>query len=177
MIREPLAVEGAFILHPDRKDDDRGWFSRLFTAQDFLSAGIPFPVEQINCSFSARRGTLRGLHYQVPPFDEAKLLTCRSGSLFDVVVDVRRASPTFGRWAGVMLEADDRRLVFVPPGCAHGILSLVEASEALYLTSNSYSQAHERIVRWDDPAFDIDWPITPEILSDKDRMAPDTQMN
>nr|WP_111302088.1 dTDP-4-dehydrorhamnose 3,5-epimerase family protein [Paracoccus saliphilus] len=172
MIREPLEVDGAFILHSGRNEDDRGWFSRLFSARDFMAAGVPFAVEQVNCALSARRGTLRGLHYQVAPFAEAKLLTCKSGALFDVVVDVRESSPTFGRWSGITLEAGDRRLVFVPPGCAHGTLSLAPASESLYLTSNSYSQAHERIVRWNDPAFGIDWPITPAVLSDKDRVAP-----
>lgn len=177
MNRELLAVEGAFVLHPVRKDDDRGWFSRIFSAREFLAAGVPFPVEQVNSSHSARRGTLRGLHYQVPPFAEAKLLMCSRGALYDVIADLRRGSATFGRWCGVKLEAGDRLLVYVPPGCAHGTLSLADATEALYLTSVSHSQEHERILRWNDPAFRIEWPIAPVVLSAKDRDAPDVAID
>lgn len=173
MRTRPLGIDGAFIFEPLRRQDDRGWFSRLFSARELMVNGAPFEVAQLNHSFSARKGTLRGLHYQTPPFEEAKLLTCTRGALFDVVADVRRGSPTFGRWTGSVLEEGDGRLVFVPPGCAHGILSLTDASEALYLTSGDFSPQHERLLRWDDPFFRIEWPIPPRVLSDKDRRAPD----
>lgn len=173
MRMDPLPVHGAFVVTPETRSDQRGWFSRLFSDRELTVGGAPFRVAQLNRSFSERRGTLRGLHHQTPPFEEAKLLMCTRGVLFDAIADVRPGSDTFGRWAGTVLEAGDGRLVFVPPGCAHGLLSLTDDCEAIYLTSNDFSAEHERVLRWDDPFFAIAWPIAPAILSDKDRAAPD----
>ena len=164
----PTAVHGAVLVEGVRRGDDRDFFARLFCAEDFAAAGLEGRFAQVNASLSTRRHTLRGLHYQLPPAAEAKLVRCIRGSLFDVVADLRPDSPTYGRWFGAELSAENRRMLYVPRGCAHGFLTLEDETEALYLVSDAYAPQQERGLRFDDPFLAIAWPAPPAELSAKD---------
>jgi dTDP-4-dehydrorhamnose 3,5-epimerase len=165
----PTAVEGAYLVEPEPRGDERGFFARLFDADEFETHGLASRFPQINNSLSRYAGTLRGLHYQIAPAGEAKLLRCVRGAVFDVVLDLRERSPTFGRWAGKTLTPANLLMMYVPAGCAHGFLTLEPDTEVIYLASTPYVGAQERIIRWNDPKFAIDWPRAPVVLSDKDR--------
>ena len=171
LISRPLP--GMLVLRTEPRTDERGFFSRCFCRHELGRFGVTPAVEQANLSFSERAGTLRGLHYQMAPSAEVKVLTCLQGAVHDVVLDVRPSSPTFGRHAVVELSATNGRMVVVPEGCAHGFLTLSDEALAFYLVSNRYDPVRERGVRWDDPAFAIDWPATPTVLSPRDAAAPD----
>jgi dTDP-4-dehydrorhamnose 3,5-epimerase len=170
---QPTDVEGAFVVSLEPRGDDRGFFARMFCSDEFASHGLDGAVSQVNTSLSAEAGTLRGMHYQVAPHGEAKLVKCIGGAAFDVVLDLRAASPTFGRWAASTLTPDNRLMMYVPKGCAHGFLTLEAGTEMLYTASAAYAGAAERIVRWNDPAFAIGWPREPAVLSPKDHDAGD----
>ena len=137
-------IEGAFILQPHLKEDSRGFFGRLFCASLFQERGINPRIAQINNSLSKQQGTLRGLHYQVAPYAETKLVRCTQGAVWDVVLDVREKSPTFGQWFGQELNAENRWMMYVPQGCAHGFISLSDQAEVIYFVSEFYSPEHER---------------------------------
>jgi len=169
----PTEVEGCFVVEPAPRGDDRGFFARIFDAESFREKGLADQFVQFNNSLSAKAGTLRGLHYQIAPSGEDKLVRCTAGAVYDVVLDLRDASPTFGRWAGAEITAENRRLMYAPKGCAHGFLTLVDDTELVYFASTPYAGPDERIVRWDDPRFAVRWPRAPAILSDKDRDARD----
>jgi len=173
MIFTPTPLTGAFTIDLEKRGDDRGFFARLFCEREFAEAGLETRFVQINTSLSARRGTLRGLHYQLPPFAEVKVVRCIRGALWDVILDLRAGSPSFGRWFGAELSAENRRMMYVPRGFAHGFITLTEDAEALYLVSAFYSPDHERGVRFDDPAHGIAWPMAPVEMSGKDRSWPD----
>lgn len=154
--------------------DARGFFAEGFRADEFARLGLASQFVQISVSYNARRGTFRGMHFQVPPFEDAKLVRCVRGAIYDVAVDLRRDSPTFKRWAGVELTADNRRAAYIPPGCAHGFLTLADDTEVSYLISQYYTPSHYRGVRWNDPAFGIQWPGVEEmIIHERDRTYPD----
>jgi dTDP-4-dehydrorhamnose 3,5-epimerase len=168
------SVGGAYLIDPEPKGDDRGFFARLWCRDEFEARGLSATFVQCNDSFSAHRGTLRGLHYQIAPFQEAKLVGCIRGAVFDVVVDLRPQSPTFARWFGVTLTASNRTMLYVPEGCAHGYLTLEDGSEVVYPVSQAYRPEAERGIRWNDPTFNIDWPYPgPLTVSPKDRQWPD----
>jgi dTDP-4-dehydrorhamnose 3,5-epimerase len=169
---EPTPVHGAYVIDPLRRGDDRGFFSRMFCTDEFAEHGLESRFLQVNNSLSRRRGTLRGMHYQLPPAGEVKLVRCTAGRLFDVVADLRPDSPSFGKWFGVELTAENRRMLYVPRGCAHGFLTLEDDTEALYLVSDRYAPAEERGLRFDDPFFGIAWPAEPVEVSAKDRNWP-----
>lgn len=173
MIFEELAVRGAFALRPERRTDDRGYFARLWCQRELAERGLVNHIEQINTGVSPRAGTLRGMHYQLPPHAEVKVARCTRGAAFDVVVDLRRHSPTYRRWAGVTLTPEEGTLVYVPEGCAHGYLTLADDTELIYLTSAPYAPGAARGVRFDDPAFAIEWPAAAGIVSQPDRSWPD----
>jgi dTDP-4-dehydrorhamnose 3,5-epimerase len=168
----PLEVEGAFVVGPEPHADARGWFARVFSAKDFAARGLEPTVAQINLAATEHAGTVRGLHYQLPPGAEAKLIRCVAGAIFDVVVDVRPGSPTFGRWAGRELTADDGDAVYVPAGCAHGYQALTPGARALYHASSAYAPELERGIDHADPDLAIAWPLAPVHLSEKDRSLP-----
>ena len=171
---QKTAVDGACLLEFQAYEDERGYFTRAFCAKEFAKAGLPLKIVQANLAGSVTKGTLRGMHYQVAPYEEAKLIRCIRGSIFDVVVDIRPASATYGSWFGAELNAENRLMMFVPNGCAHGYLTLANDSEVYYLVSEFYESSAERGIRWNDPTFNVQWPITEElILSDKDRAWPD----
>jgi dTDP-4-dehydrorhamnose 3,5-epimerase len=160
-------LDGVWVIELERRGDARGFFARLFDDGEFGEHGLVTRWVNVNDSLSAQRGTLRGMHYQLPPAAEVKLVRCIRGAFFDVALDLRT-----GRWHGVELSAENRKMLYVPEHCAHGFLTLEDDTEALYLTSAHYSPEHERGARWDDPAFAIEWPFAPTVLSDKDRAWP-----
>ena len=172
MIFEELAVAGAFLIKPEPRADERGHFARVWCRQELGSRGLVNHVEQINTGFSPRAGTLRGMHYQLPPHAEVKIARCTRGAAFDVVIDLRQGSPTYGRWAGARLSPLDGSMVYVPQGCAHGYLTLEDDTELVYLTSAPYAPGSARGVRHDDTAFGIDWPVAVRVISEADRAWP-----
>jgi len=170
-VETPLA--GTFLIELDQLRDERGWFARTFDAQEFARAGLDPAVAQCNTSFNARRGTIRGIHYQAHPGWEAKLVRCTRGAIFDVAVDLRPDSETYCRWFGAELSADTGRMLYVPVGLAHGFQTLTDDSDVHYQMSHEYVPAQARGVRFDDPAFGIEWPLADPIVSDRDRSFPD----
>lgn len=169
---DPLPVLGAYLVHPEPREDDRGFFARIFDAEKFSAHGLATNWVHINNSRSTHTGTLRGLHFQRPPLAESKLVRCVNGAVWDVIVDVRHDSPTFGRWYGATLSAQNRAMMYVPPGFAHGCLSLSDGAEIIYPSSQPYSPTHEMGLNWADPAIGIEWPVKPSIVSVKDAAAP-----
>ncbi|NJK90164.1 MAG: dTDP-4-dehydrorhamnose 3,5-epimerase [Myxococcales bacterium] len=172
-----VGLDPVKLIELELREDDRGWFARAFCAQELEAQGLPARFVQANMSGNKRKGTLRGLHYQVPPAAEAKLVRCVRGAVFDVAVDVRQDSPTFGRWFGAELSADNRRAMFVPESFAHGYLALTDGAEVLYQVSAFYTPGAERGFRYDDPFFGITWPIPVEVLSEKDASWPPHEVN
>jgi len=166
------SLPDTYIIDPEKHCDDRGFFARAFCERTFDEHGLTAHMVQTNVSFNARRGTLRGMHYQRPPHREAKLVRCTRGALYDVVVDVRPASDTYGAWMGVELTADTHRMLYVPEGFAHGFLTLEGDTEVTYQVSAEYAPEAEAGLRYDDPALGIEWPDTVRVLSDKDRSWP-----
>lgn len=165
----PGTVEIAIEPHPD----ERGFFARSWCREEFRSNGLSSDLAQCNISFNARKGTLRGMHYQTPPFEEAKVVRCIKGSIYDVVLDLRPDSSTFKQWVGAELSAINRNMIYVPEGCAHGFLTLEDETEVFYQMSESYHPESARGVRWDDPQFGIEWPGEVVVISERDRTYPD----
>ena len=166
-------LQDAYTIELEKRGDDRGFFARLFCTEEFANQGIVSSYAQINNSLTERRGTLRGMHYQLSPSAEVKVVRCISGSLYDVILDLRPDSPTYGKWFGETLSAENRLMMYAPKGFAHGFITLEENAEAIYLVSDPYAPDLERGVRFNDPAFDIEWPIEPVEVSEKDRSWPD----
>jgi dTDP-4-dehydrorhamnose 3,5-epimerase len=170
----PTSIDDVRIVQPRRIGDARGWFEETWRADAFAAAGIDVTFVQDNQSFSAKAGTVRGLHFQLPPFAQAKLVRVVSGAILDVAVDLRRTSPSFGRHVAVRLDAENGTQLFIPVGFAHGFCTLVENTAVSYKVSSAYSREHDRGMRWNDPVLGIDWPVSGDQaqLSDKDRIAP-----
>jgi dTDP-4-dehydrorhamnose 3,5-epimerase len=170
---EPTPLPGAFVITPERLRDERGYFSRTFCRRDFEERGMNPVVAQCNVSYSAKRGTLRGMHFQRPPHAEAKLVRCTAGAIYDVAIDLRPESPTFRRHFGVRLDPSEDRMFYIPEGFAHGFLALEDDTSIFYQMSESYAPSHAAGVRWDDPAFGIAWPFAPTVMTERDRTYPD----
>ncbi len=166
-------IEGAFVIEPERFEDERGFFARTFCAKEFAERGLDPRVSQANVSYNERRGTLRGMHFQRPPHAEAKVVRCTRGAVHDVIVDIRPESPTYLAHFAVRLDEDNRTMLYVPQGCAHGYLTLADQTEVAYMMSEAYSPAHGAGVRYDDPAFGIDWPEPVRVILERDRTYPD----
>lgn len=170
MIFTETKLRGAYIIEIERLGDERGFFARAWCQKEFEARGLKANWVQANLAFSEKRGTLRGLHYQIAPYEEAKLMRCIRGAIYDVIVDLRPESRTYKQWFSVELTADNHKMLYVPEGFAHGYQTLVDNSETYYPVSQFYSPGFERGVRWDDPAFGIEWPYVEDmIISDKDR--------
>ncbi len=167
------SLQGCYVIELEKREDDRGFFARAFCTQEFGRLGLDAAVVQINNSLSAYKGTLRGMHYQLAPKAETKMVRCIKGSLFDVAVDLRKESPTFLKWFGTELSAENRKMLYVPKGFAHGFITIEENTEAFYLVTEFYSPEHERGIRYNDPRINIQWPLAPVIISDKDLKHPD----
>jgi dTDP-4-dehydrorhamnose 3,5-epimerase len=162
-------LRGVFEIHVQPKPDERGFFARTWCQKEFKRHGLNSKLVQCSISFNPRKGTLRGLHYQVLPHAETKLVRCTRGAIYDAVVDLRPLSPTFREWIAVVLTAEKRNMVYVPEGCAHGFLTLQDDSEVFYQMSEFYDAEASRGVRWDDPAFKIAWPDKVELISARDQ--------
>lgn len=166
-------LKGAYTIELDKMGDDRGFFARLFCTEEFEKQGLLNSFVQINNSLTGKQGALRGMHYQLAPSAEVKVVRCVSGALFDVILDIRPDSPTFGQWFGETLSAENRLMMYVPRGFAHGFLTLEPDTEAFYLVSDPYAPDLERGIRFDDPEFGIEWPMNPAEMSEKDQNWPD----
>lgn len=169
----PTPIAGAFVVDLEERRDDRGFFARVWCQREFEAHGMNARFVQCNNSFSHGRGTMRGLHYQAAPYGEAKLVGCVRGHIFDVVVDMRRDSATYLRSYGAELTGQNRSMMYVPEGCAHGYLTLADNSEVVYPVTEFYHPEAEAGLRWDDPVVSISWPETPRIVSPKDQAWPD----
>ena len=165
-------LPGVVILEPQVFGDTRGWFMESWSRKKMEDIGISVDFVQDNHSFSAEKGTLRGLHYQLNPMAQAKMLRVSRGAIFDVAVDIRRGSPTYAKWVGVELSAENYRQLFIPRGFAHGFITLTDDVEVQYKADNFYSPNCDGNIRWDDPEIGVVWPISPRVLSDKDFSAP-----
>lgn len=166
------ALPGVVIIEPQVFGDARGWFMESWSAKKMEDGGIHVAFVQDNHSFSAQKGTLRGLHYQLNPMAQAKLLRASRGAIFDVAVDIRRGSPTYAQWVGVELSAENYRQLFIPRGFAHGFITLTDNVEVQYKADNLYAPDCDGNIRWDDTAIGVAWPLTPTVLSEKDANAP-----
>jgi dTDP-4-dehydrorhamnose 3,5-epimerase len=169
----PLPVKDGYLIELEKRGDDRGFFARFFCEREFAEAGLETRFVQANNSLSRQKGTLRGMHYQAGPAAEVKCVRCIRGALWDAILDLRPDSPTFGRWYGAELTAENRLMMYVPRGFAHAILTLTDDTEALYLVSAFYAPEQERGIRWSDPRFGVEWPIEPVEISPKDAAWPD----
>ena len=165
-------LSGTFVIEPEPITDTRGFFARTFCRREFEQHGLVGDMAQCNLSFNAKRATLRGLHYQIEPYAEVKLVRCTMGAIYDVIVDLRPGSVTYKRWISVELSAVNRHMLYIPKGCAHGFQTLVDDTEVFYQMSEFYHPECARGALWNDAAFDINWPITEIIISDKDRSYP-----
>jgi dTDP-4-dehydrorhamnose 3,5-epimerase len=169
-----LSLEGAYSIDPEPISDERGFFARWWDRVELAELGLSTEIAQCSVAWNERRGTLRGLHFQHPPHAEVKLVRCTRGAVWDVIVDLRPDSPTHARWQAVELTAENGRVLYVPEGFAHGYQTLVDHTETLYMISSPYAPDAASGVRWDDPAFGIDWPLAEAtILSERDRNWPD----
>ncbi len=172
MIFTETKLPGAYLLALQKREDERGFFARSWCQQEFADHDLVTCMVQGNVSYNRQAGTLRGLHYQVAPYGEVKVVRCTRGALYDVIVDLRVASPTYKEWLGVELTADNYQMLYVPAGFAHGFITLVPDTEATYQVSQFYTPGAERGLRYDDPAFAIEWPTPVQVISDKDQSWP-----
>jgi dTDP-4-dehydrorhamnose 3,5-epimerase len=170
---EETAIDGVWLIEPERREDSRGSFARAFCEREFATYGLLTRFPQCNLSANRQRGTLRGMHFQNEPKPEVKLVRCIRGSIYDVVIDLRRESPTYCKWLRFELAADNGRALYIPAGIAHGFQTLEDHTDLYYHMGEFYEPALASGVRWNDPAFRIDWPISSPILSDKDAVYPD----
>lgn len=168
----PLSIPGAMVVEVERREDSRGFFARSFCREEFAAQGLDADFVQCNLSWNARRGTLRGMHYQRAPSREGKLVRCTAGAIWDVVLDLRPDSPTYLRWEAAELTASNRRALYIPPGLAHGFQTLADDTEVFYQMTDMYAPDLADGVRWNDPAFGIDWPVADPILSERDAAYP-----
>ncbi len=174
MIFKETKLAGAFMIEIEKRSDERGFFGRTWCTQEFEAQGLNFTFVQSNVAFTAQAGTLRGLHYQVAPYEEVKLIRCTRGSIYDVIVDLRPQSPTFKEWMGVELSEDKHMMLLVPAGFGHGYQTMEKDCEVTYQVSQFFTPQAERGFRWDDPAFQIVWPKrSPSVISEKDKNWPD----
>jgi dTDP-4-dehydrorhamnose 3,5-epimerase len=173
MIFREGKLAGAQIIDLERREDDRGFFARMWCEREFRDRGLVDAISQINTAVSLRAGTLRGMHFQTAPHEEVKIVRCLRGAVYDVLVDLRPDSPTYRQWMGVELTAESGRMVYVPKGCAHGYLTLAGDTELMYFASCPYAPDAAKGVRFDDPAFAIRWPAAPQVISQADRSWPE----
>jgi dTDP-4-dehydrorhamnose 3,5-epimerase len=169
-------LPGAFLIHPELLQDERGFFTRVWCQREFAEHALISTPVQCSLSFNLRKGTLRGMHFQEAPFEEAKLVRCSQGALYDVIVDLRPESPAFKQHFGTQLTAENRHALYVPKGFAHGFLTLEDNTEVFYQISQFYSPEHSRGFRWNDPALNISWPAEVRVISERDRGYPNCDL-
>jgi len=173
MIFRETPLKGAYLIELEKREDERGFFARSWCETEFKDHGLNPRIAQCNVSLNLKKGTLRGMHYQIKPFEESKLVRCTRGALYDLIVDIRRGSPTYRGHLGVELTQDNGMMLYVPEGFAHGFLTLKDETEVFYQISEFYAPDAARGFRWDDPAFDIAWPAEVKVISERDRSYPD----
>ena len=173
MLIEKTPLTGGLVTSLQKVEDERGCFARTYCQKEFADAGVDLVVVQSNVSANTRKGTLRGLHFQDDPHPDKKMVTCTRGAIFDVAVDLRRDSDTYLNWFGVELSAENRKGLYIPPGCAHGFITLVDDTDVSYLMGEWYHPELARGARWNDPAFAIEWPIEPAFMNNRDAAYPD----
>ncbi len=173
---QPLALAGSYLVQPEALADERGYFARTFCSREFAQNGLNGDLQQCSITFNASKQTLRAMHYQLPPHAEAKLVRCTQGAAHHVILDLRDNSETFLEWTSVELNSDDRLLLYVPEGVAHGYITLADATEIFYQMSECYSPESAAGVRWDDPAFSVSWPVDPVVISERDSGYADFQV-
>ncbi len=177
MIFTETKLDGAFLIDIEERTDERGFFARSWCQKEFEQHGLVPRVVQANISFNHKKGTVRGMHYQASPYEETKLVRCTRGAIYDVIVDLRKGSPTYCQWISAELTADNRRMLFVPEGYAHGFQTLTDATEVCYQVSQFYTPGAERGARFNDPAFSIRWPLDVTVISEKDANWADFQID
>ncbi len=177
MIFTETRLKGAFVVEVKKIEDDRGFFGRAWCQNEFTEHGIDATIRQINTSYTINKGTIRGMHYQIEPYKEAKFIRCTKGSIYDVIIDLRPGSPTFMEWIGHELSEDNYRMVFVPGNFAHGFVTLKDHCEVYYPVTEFYTPGSERGIRYNDPAFNIKWPVDIEVVSEKDMNHPHFDAN
>jgi dTDP-4-dehydrorhamnose 3,5-epimerase len=173
MLFSETPLKGSYLINLEKREDDRGFFARFFCKNEFEGLGLDYNIVQINNSLSKDKGTLRGVHYQLTPKEETKIVRCIKGKLYDVIVDLRKDSATFLKWFGAELSEENRTMMYVPKGFAHAFLTMTENTEAFYLTTEFYAPELERGIRWNDPKIGIKWPFAPVVISEKDNKHPD----
>jgi dTDP-4-dehydrorhamnose 3,5-epimerase len=173
MLFTETEIRGAFILDAEEIADERGFFARSWARDEFEAHGLNPHLAQCNLSYNHRKGTVRGMHWQVAPHAETKLVRCTQGGIYDVIVDLRADSPTYLRWIGVDLTAENRRALYIPEGCGHGFQTLADATEVLYMITEYYTPAAARGMRWNDPAINVTWPLDVTVISERDAHYPD----
>lgn len=172
MIFKETPLKGAFEIEPEKKEDERGFFFRSWCVKEMSAYGLNTKIKQINSSFSLKKGTLRGLTYQTNPFPETKLIRCIKGKIFDVIIDLREESSTKNQWFGTILSGENYKMLYIPENFAHGFITLEDNTEINYFVTEFYHPEVEKGIRWDDPKFNIQWPIVPVVISDKDKNKP-----
>ena len=177
MIFIATALKGAFIIEPERREDARGFFARAWCQQEVAAHDLNPFVVQCNVSFNKKKGTLRGMHYQVAPCAEEKLVRCTMGAIYDVIIDIRPESPTFKQYLSIVLTAQNRRMLYIPKGFAHGFQTLEDDTEVFYQMSEFYAPEYARGIRWNDAAFGIQWPDDERIVLERDQTYPDFSMD
>jgi dTDP-4-dehydrorhamnose 3,5-epimerase len=173
MIFTETTLKGAFVIHLEKLEDERGFFARTWCQLEFMRYGLNAQVAQCSISFNRKRGTLRGMHYQIAPYEETRIVRCTQGAIYDVIIDLRDHAPTFTQWIALELTSENRQMIYIPEGFAHGFQTLADNTEVFYQISESYAPEYARGVRWNDPAFGIQWPEDRRILSQRDRNFPD----
>ncbi|PSL06595.1 dTDP-4-dehydrorhamnose 3,5-epimerase [Cecembia rubra] len=172
MIFKETKLKGAFEIEIKKLEDERGFFGRSWCANEMAEYGLNSAIKQANTSFSKTKGTIRGMHFQKAPYQESKLIRCTKGAILDVIIDLRPDSPTYKEWIGVELNESNYKMLYVPEDFAHGFMTLEDNSEVTYLVSQFYTPGAEAGIRWNDPAFNIEWPMNPTVISEKDRNHP-----
>lgn len=168
MIFTEAKLKGVFVIEPERLEDERGFFARIFDSKAFEQHGLEFKLVEASISFNKKKGTLRGMHYQIEPYAETKIVRCTRGGIFDVIIDLRSDSKTFKKWMGIELSEENRKILYIPKGFANGFITLEDNSEISYQMDQAYKPEYARGLRWDDKAFKISWPVDPKIISAKD---------
>jgi dTDP-4-dehydrorhamnose 3,5-epimerase len=166
-------LPGAFIIEPERIADEGGFFARTWCQKELVSHGLESRLVQCNISYNPQKGTLRGMHFQTAPREEVKIVRCTRGEIYDVIIDLRPGSDTYKKWVGVTLGEEKRNMIYIPKGFAHGFITLSDQAEVFYQMSEFYSPDNARGVRWNDPAFDIRWPIAVQLIAERDNNYPD----
>ncbi len=177
MIFTETQLKGLYIIEPERLADERGFFARTWCQKELASHGLENRLVQCSISYNPKKGTLRGMHFQTSPWEEVKIVRCTSGEIYDVVIDLRPDSPTFKKWFGLNLSQEERNMLYIPKGFAHGFMTLSDEVEVFYQMSEFYSPDHSGGLRWNDPAFGIRWPMAVQLISERDNTYPDFEPN